>query len=218
MRDSADRTDPAGADDPGQLVVIEPRVVENADHVFGNLFQRLYYGASQVGDYAPLLAEELTDSARQVEAALQLLLDYIAPFPPLLERFAVADLARSLAQRIEGLGSLRVSLVLGNDTGSPQVRVDPSRLGRAFDLMLLRLGGPERSAPARRVTVGVDVGPVNAVVWLRLPDRTVEPRTSIGELRWAVAAKLVEIHGGSLEEAGLREGEVVWKVSLPREP
>jgi hypothetical protein len=218
MPDSEQRIDPEGADDPGQLVVIQARVVENADHVFGNLFQRLYYGASQVGDYSPLLAEELTDSARQVEGALQLLLDYIAPFPPLLERFAVADLARSLAQRVEGLGSLRVSLALGDASGSPQVRVDPSRLGRAFDLMLTRLGGQERGAAAKRATVGIDVGPANAVVWLRLPDRTVEARTSIGELRWAVAAKLVEIHGGSLEEAGLREGEVLWKVSLPREP
>lgn len=212
---------PAGveaADEGGRLVVVEPRVVENADHVFGNLFQRLYHGVSRVEDHAPALAGELADSAREVEGALQLLLDYIAPFPPLLERFAAADLARSLAQRVEAGAGLRVALEVPADAATaPQVRVDPSRLGRAFDLMVARLAPAGPHGGGLRAAVGVALEPATAVVWLRLPAQAVAPRTSIGELRWAVAAKLVEIHGGSLEARDSGTGEALWTVVLPSE-
>ena len=209
---------PEAAEDAGQLVVIQSRVVENADHVFGNLFQRLYYGVAKVGDHDPELAAELGDSARQVESALQLLLDYVAPFAPSLERFVVADLARSLAQRIEAASALRVTLALpGESAAALQVMVDPGRLGRAFDLMASGLGSDAAAGAARRATVGIDAAAATAVVWLRMPSAAIAARTSIGELRWAVAAKLVEIHGGSLEEEAGREGEVLWRVSLPHE-
>lgn len=208
---------PDAGEEAGQLVVIQPRVVENADHVFGNLFQRLYYGLGRVHDFDGELGAELEDSARRVEQALQLMLDYIAPFPPSLERFAAADLARSLAQRIEAATPLRITLEpLADD--ALQVMIDAGRLGRAFDLMASRLLSEPAPASPRRATVGLESRASVASVVLRLPAAALEPRSSIGELRWAVAGKLVEIHGGTLEERSVREGEVVWRVSLPREP
>jgi len=197
----------------GQLVVIQPRVIENADHVFGNLFQRLYYGVSQVGDRDPVLGAELSDSARQVEAALQLLLDYIAPFPPALERFAVTELASSLAQRVESAVACAVVPPDAGDGEPAHVLADPGRLARAFDLMASCLRG-DGGLPSAAIVSEAETAVVT--LCLRLPAAALAVRTSVGDLRWAVAQKLVEIHGGALAQSEEPAGEVTWKVSLPR--
>ena len=192
-------------DDEGQLVVVRPRVVENADHVFGNLFQRLYHGTRRAGDLDAELGAELEDSAARLEEALQLLLDYVAPFPPSLERVMATEIATSLAQR---LGASVTSAAAAADL---RVAVDPGRMARAFDLMATQL-------PEGRGVCGVAVEPgqedVVLVVAVDAGVRTAA--SSIAELRWAVASKLIELHGGALGVAEGADGEGTWRVSLPR--
>lgn len=198
-------------DEVGQLVVVRPRVVENADHVLGNLFQRLYHGVERTRDLDAALANDLAMSLHEVEDCLQLLLDYVAPFAPAVEPVPVDEVLASLSQRVgERIG--RAVEVVAHAEGS--VMVDPGRLGRAFSQMVLRLVPDAPPAAQARLTAAVQGEAVFAT--LHLAEGLLLPRTSMGELRWAVADKLIEIHAGVLEERSTAGGEVQWTVSLPR--
>lgn len=201
----------ASADELGQLVIVRPRVVENADHVLGNLFQRLYHGVERARALDGALADDLAASMHEVEDCLQLLLDYVAPFAPALEAVPVPEILASLRQRVgERLGCDVVS-----DAGPEgTVMVDPGRLGRAFAQMVLRLVPASASSTPARLTATVQGESV--VLTVHLPEVTLAPRTSMNELRWAVADKLIEIHAGALDERAAAGGEVQWNVSLPR--
>lgn len=197
------------AEESGRLVVIRPRVVENAEHVLGNLFQRLYHGVERTRSLDAGVAEDLAASVDEVERCLQLVLDYVAPFPPALESVPVGEVAESLAQRVgERLGR-KIDVACSVDGA---VLVDPGRLGRAFAQMVPRLasGAPGRVS-LQVVATGESMG-----LHLQLAGALLLPRTSMAELQWAVAEKLIEIHAGGLEEQAGPSGEVQWSVSLPR--
>lgn len=203
----------AAAHEPSALVVVRPAVVENADHVFGNLFQRVYAGVSRLQQLDPTEGDSLATSVREVEEALQLVLDYVAPFPPSFERFAVAEVAESLAHRIKDIAGAAVAMVV-EVTSEGAVLADPARLGRAFDLLAQRFA--ER-ARGERAEIAVEIAPDSVQLRLACSRSSASARSSIGDLRWAVAEKLIELQGGTLEFAGGEGGSLQWMVSLPRE-
>lgn len=199
--------------EPGHLVVVRTGVVENADHVFGNLFQRLYAGVGRLQALEPVEGELLASSVRELEEALQLVLDYVAPFPPVFERFSVGEVAESLAQRLKGIAGLPVAMMVEVAAGSG-VLADPSRLGRAFDLLAMRFG---ECAAGQAAEVSFEIGRDAILARLQCPPPAGATRSSIGDLRWAVAEKLIELHGGSLEMMERDGGGLLWTISLPHE-
>lgn len=201
----------AATPDDGVLVVVRPDVVETADHVLGNLFQRLYHGIERVGRIDDRLASDLSVSLREVEDSLQLLLDYIAPFAPVTARMPAADVLESLVRNIAP-GTEATLIALRAPIEGVVVAVDPSRAARTIDLLRLQLNDECPSAARVRANH------VNRqlVVHIAFPPGRLRGRTSVGELRWAVAEKLVEIHGGALRKIEPNaSGEIEWTLCLP---
>lgn len=194
------------------LVVVRPEVVETADHVLGNLFQRLYHGVERVRRIDAALAQEFSATVLGIEENLQLLLDYIAPFPPATSRIPAIEVVESIVRNLapESEGAL---VALGAPLDGVSVSVDPGRASRAFSLLTQQLqqesqiDGCTRVAAARADRL--------LVVTLRFPAGRVIARSSAGELRWAVAEKLLELHGGALNTTEQDSGEIEWRISLP---
>jgi hypothetical protein len=201
------------AQDDGQLVVVRPEVVETAGHVLGNLFQRLYHSIDQVRGGDGGLAKDLTTTSRQLEECLQLLIDYVAPLPPALQKVPARDIVQSLARHFEDALRCSVHLDEGLD---PRIDllVDVARLSRAFDLLVGRAEGGAQ--------VGVSVHALAAAgtlaVTAALQSRGRLAHSSLSDLRWAVAEKLFEIHGGSVREEPGASGEIRWTILLPLQP
>lgn len=203
----------ANVEDDGQLVVVRPQVVETAGHVLGNLFQRIYHSIDQVRAGHVALADDLTATSRQLEECLQLLIDYVAPLPPLLQKVPAGDIVQSLARHLEDTLACAVQVDEGLD---PRIEllVDVARLSRAFDLLAGRADGV---APGNviEVAVGAVAASGTLAVTTSLQSHGRLANSSLSELRWAVVEKLFEIHGGSVREEADASGEIRWNILLP---
>lgn len=206
-----------GADeDDGQLVVVRPQVVETAGHVLGNLFQRLYHSIDQVRSGDGGLGEDLTATSRQLEECLQLLIDYVAPLPPALQKVPARDIVQSLTRHLEDALGCPVQLNERLDARI-ELLVDVARLSRAFDLLAGRAEGlsPDKVVGAAINAVAASGG---LAVTASVQARAKVVRSSLSELRWAVLEKLFEIHGGSVGEEPDASGEIRWNILLPLQP
>ncbi len=201
------------AQDDGQLVVVRPEVVETAGHVLGNLFQRLYHSIDQVRGGDSGLATDLTATSRQLEECLQLLIDYVAPLPPALQKVPARDTVQSLARHFEDALRCSVHLDEGLD---PRIDllVDVARLSRAFDLLVGRAEGVAPVGAAVHALAAA--GTLTVTASLQAHGRLAH--SSLSDLRWAVVEKLFEIHGGSVREEPGASGDIRWTILLPLQP
>lgn len=202
--------------DDGQLVVVLPEVLETAGHVLGNLFQRIYHSIEQVRDSGSALADDLTATSRQLEECLQLLIDYVAPLPPALQKVPAGDIVQSLARHLEDTLTRPVNLSGRLDPGI-EVMVDVARVSRAFDLLA---GRAKRAAPGSTAAAGLAAVEVAGTLSLSvsLQAHSLLAQDSLSELRWAVVEKLFEIHGGSIREEPGESGDIKWNILLPLQP
>jgi hypothetical protein len=202
--------------DDGQLVVVRPEVVETAGHVLGNLFQRLYHSIDQVRGGDSALAQDLAATSGQLEECLQLLIDYVAPLPPALQKVPARDIVQSLARHFEDALHCTVQLDERLDSRI-DLLVDVARLSRAFDLLV---GRAEGVAPGNVVGAVVDAVTASGTLTVRasLQSHGRLARSSLSDLRWAVVEKLFEIHGGSVREEPGASGDIRWTILLPLQP
>lgn len=193
----------------GTLVVVSPEVVETADHVLGNLFQRLYHGIERVRRVDTDVAATLAEATSQVEEALQLVLDYITAGEPRTTRIPAPEWVESVVRNLAPSAvPMLVALVAPLDGAS--VVCDLARISRATELLRVQL---TESLEGVRVTTATRDRMVH--VSLRFPPGGERPHSSLGELRWSVAQRLVEMHGGALARQPGAAGECEWTISLP---
>jgi hypothetical protein len=181
--------------------------------VLGNLFQRLYHSIDQVRDGDDALAGDLTATSRQLEECLQLLIDYVAPLPPAMQKIPARDIVQSLARHFEDTLGCPAQLDERLDARI-ELLVDVARVSRAFDLLA---GRAEGLSPGK--VVGVKINAVatasGLAVTTSLQAQARVARSSLSELRWAVLEKLFEIHGGSVREEPGSSGDIKWSILLP---
>ena len=200
-----------------QMVVVRPQVVETVGHVLGNMFQRLYHLIEVSGVADPANATALEGSTRNLEDFLQLVIDYFSPVSLVLQRLTAADVAQGLARQLsDHLGcAVKVEGKLPTDG---RLLADPGRLVRSFSLLVSRLqddAGRERLVTVRVVA---EVVGTSVRITVLLPAGLVTAQSSESEVRWAVAEKLLEMHGGTLRPRATPSGEVLWEIALPLQP
>jgi hypothetical protein len=201
-------------DNDPRLLVVQPAVMESADHVFGNLFQRLYHAVDRMRGFDAASAEEFGQSTRQLEDCVQLLMDYVSPYEPALQEIEVREVVTSLVQQLTERTGSEVA-VNGDGDSDGRLLVDAGRLSRAFRLLAGQLPGD--LAPPARIGLSVHVDEKDALVEvaLEVADLAETRRSSASELQWAVAERLFDIHGGALREQPASSGELHWKLVLP---
>ncbi len=203
--------------DDGQIVVVRPQVVENIGHVLGNLFQRIYHLIERARETDALTAEQLERNTRRLEDFLQLVIDYVSPLSLSLRRVPGTEIAQSLARQLGDTtgGSVNIEVKLSTEG---QLLVDPGRIARSFGLLASQL--PEGAREGRTIAVCAAARPTGRwfVLTVTIPSDCLGARSSESEMQWAVAEKLLEIHGGSVQQKSTGSGEVLWEIVLPLQP
>jgi hypothetical protein len=200
--------------DDGQIVVIRPQVVENVGHVLGNMFQRIYHLVERTRDGDVVMAADLESNLRRLEDFLQLFMDYVSPLSLTLQSVPLADVAQSLAQQIGDAVGGAVTIETAGPTDA-RLLVDAGRLARAFDLLRLQLCPEARSDEGIQLQTTARPGARLLTLEVTIPSGCLVGRSSASEIQWSVAEKLLEIHGGALQQSSTESGEVLWEIMLP---
>jgi hypothetical protein len=205
-----DRTQTADED---RVVLVRPAVVEHVEHVFGNLFQRIYHLAEQAREGDSAKAELLSGGVRQLEDFLQLVMDYFSPLPLTLEFVPAIEVAQSLAREISDAVGCPVKIDGRDSIG--RLLVDPGRLVRAFALLAARLGRGAGDQVPLEIHTAVRPSNQAIVLSMRVPPHLLSRRSPGTEMQWTVAEKVLESHGGALTQGAAVSGEVSWEIVLP---
>ena len=199
--------------DQDRIVLVRPAVVEHVEHVFGNLFQRIYHLADQTREQDTATAELLSGSIRQLEDFLQLVMDYFSPLPLTLQLVPAIEVAQSLAREISDAVGCPVKIDGRHCSG--RLLVDPGRLVRAFALLTAQLGQAGDDQTSLQIRTAVRPSPPALVLSMSLPSHLLSRRSSATEMQWTVAEKVLESQGGELTQGPIVSGEVSWEIVLP---
>jgi hypothetical protein len=208
----------------------QEKVLADIGHELGNFFHKLYYWAdylksepARAVDSTP--AEMLEGTIRGLEQFLKASLDYFHPVQLSPTRMSVADLVAGLHCQVRNLSD-RAPLAApsAEEWNGACVMIDPGRLSQALAVVVRHL--TKQLEPESRMTMTVERvarrGAVGVEVQLRLADPADAPRllrTSEAVIEWAVAQRVLVLHGGELSEhvSGPSEKSVLFFLPLHSE-
>jgi hypothetical protein len=198
------------ANSDGDLVVVQQNVLATVDHAFGNIFQRLYHLARTMRAASAPALSPLEDSIRELQALLELFVDYVAPIAIEGRAMRAADVAASFRHHLdEAVGAGQLNVTLATEL-SAAVVVDPARLARVFHLLAQSLH-ESLDHGTSSVSVGVGVGGAHFEI---VVGDFAPCNSPTAQLRWALAEKLVNLQAGELLETSAGEHRR-WTLRLP---
>jgi len=220
---------PAVRSEQGAPAFVQEKVLAEIAHELGNFFHKLYYWSDYLKEKPArksadsTAAQMLERTIKNLEDFLKLSLDYFHPTQLSFTRMGVGELIEGLLFQVRAqLNGTPVAVPQGDPSRSEdgEVLVDPGHLSRAFEVAvrhLVKLVGPESSIvvgverSVRRDCPGLEVG-----FHLRQPNEA-SPlfRTAEAGIEWAVAQKVVALHGGELLERNEGPEEKSLVVFLP---
>jgi signal transduction histidine kinase len=218
---------PAPRPHSGSVIYVQEKVLAEISHELGNFFHKLYYWSDYLKERPSrksadaTAAQMLERTIKNLEEFLKVSLDYFHPTQLSFMRMPAADVVTGLLAQIRG--SVNGTPVTVDDTADwngEELLVDPGHLSRAFEVALRSLTKQLGAGSTLRVAVertvrrdcpGLEVG-------FRL-DQANEAsplfRTSEAGVEWALAEKVVALHGGELSEEAPTASEKSLVVFLP---
>ena len=196
-------------------IVVQEKVLAEIAHELGNFFHKLYYWSdflkekqSRSKSADSTAAQMLERTIKNLEDFLKLALDYVHPTQLSFMRMGVSELLEGLLFQVRAhLNGTPVAVGDDEDWRGAQVQVmvDPSHLSHAFEVAvrhLMKQVGPNSRIQIatgrvmRRNAPGLEVE-----FRLHLPSEA-SPlfRTAEAGVEWAVAQKVMALHGGELAE------------------
>jgi hypothetical protein len=198
---------------------VDEAVVHDLSHELGNYFHKLYYWTDCVRSGAddPAAgaspADALDETLHRLQEFLNLALEYFQPATLNLMRLTVGDVARAFEAQIRGENpEAAVATSCGGEIAPAAVLIDTTRLSLALRLVARLLGGSElqatfgRTAPGDVLEIAVLASGASTEAAARRAQRVVE---------WAVAARMLEMHGGDLVADEQRPGSASCVLHLP---
>ena len=211
-RRPARRAEAATTTAVAEVPAAQEKVLAEIAHELGNFFHKLYYWSDYLKERpgrqsADLTAAQMLESTiRNLEGFLKVSLDYFHPMPLSLTRMPAADLVEGLMFQVRSnLNGTALTFSGEGPEREDELLVDPGQLSRAFEVTVRHLTkhvGAESSVHVdvrrgtRSVGAGLEVG-----FQLHKPnDASPLFRTAEAGVEWALAQKVVALHGGELEE------------------
>jgi len=216
------------AHEQGSLVVVQERVLAEITHELGNFFHKLYYwsdyiksdgeGAKKTDSTAGQMLER---TIANLEDFLKCALEYFYPIKLNFTKIAVAELLDGFMMHLTAHLNGNEVRVSRDEIGEPAtILVDPARISQAFRIALHKVHEDLKSGGA--LTVSMGRGSRREFPGLEM-QLAVEPkvppsplfRTAEAGVEWAVAQKLIELHGGEIIEQYDSNGRKVVSIFLP---
>jgi len=222
-RPPALRSEHAGA------VLVQEKVIAEIAHELGNFFHKLYYWSDYLKEKPArksadsTAAQMLERTIKNLEDFLRVSLDYFHPTQLSFTRMGVSEVLEGLLFQVRAqLNGTPITLSDDNvwRREDAELLIDPGHLSRAFEVAVRHLTkhvGPESSVTvaikrsARRDRAGLELD-----FQLRQPNEA-SPlfRTAEAGIEWAVAEKVVALHGGELLERNEGPEEKSLVIFLP---
>lgn len=205
------RTGPLARAD-AEPAAAQEKVLAEIAHELGNFFHKLYYWSDYLKERAgrqstdSTAAQMLESTIRNLEGFLKVSLDYFHPMPLAFMRMPAVDLLEGLLFRMRS-NLNGTPLTLSDEAPGPELElfVDPGQLSRAFEVTVRHLTkhlGADSCVvvQVRRAVRGHGSG-LEVAFELQKPNEA-SPlfRTAEAGVEWALAQKVVALHGGELEE------------------
>lgn len=228
MGDASARSEVGGVGDAAadangseHLVPVADEVLSDLRHSLGNYFHKLYYWAdylkSGADDLGPEVvpAEMLDRTLQNLESFLRVALEYFRQPDLSCVTLNGEELGRAVASVLRSSQADGGQVVARPGVERWQVAVDPSLFSEALGIAAKQI----RFASGDESTVleaSVDAAPAAERLRLELrlagSNGPARARRDLGLIEWAVAGRLLQAHGGSLEainEDGLIAGCVI---------
>ncbi len=177
------------------LVALSPSVLSEAEHALGNLFQRIHHVTRVARDGLGPYADRLNGAVRDLEDLLELVFDYVSPVELDLRPMECTRVLESLAAQIRGHGNVELA---ADACPRGLLLADGRALSRSFQLIGRALA--RDLAQAARIAIGVGATDSRDQARFEVSLAPVRPAgpAADGDLAWAVAGRLIELHGGEL--------------------
>jgi signal transduction histidine kinase len=195
-------------------IVVQEKVLAEIAHELGNFFHKLYYWSDFLKERQgrnpqdSTAAEMLERTIKNLEDFLKLALDYVHPTQLSFMRMGVSELLEGLLFQVRAhLNGTPFSVGDGEDWrgAEVQVMVDPSHLSHAFEVAVRHL--TMQVGPDSKVRIAIERTVRQNTAGLEVEFRLHQPneasplfRTAEAGVEWAVAQKVIALHGGELSE------------------
>jgi len=215
---------PAPADTGAQA---QEKVLAEIVHELGNFFHKLYYWADFLKQRPSrkssdtTAAEMLERTIKNLEDFLRVSLLYFQPTQLSLMRMKAGEVTDGLlAQLRSQLNGTPLTVSGGGEWQGTPVMIDPGHLSRAFEVAMRHL--VMQIGPTSVLGVGIGEGVRGGRPGLEVGFRLTHPseaeplfQTSEAGVEWAVAQKVVALHGGELIEQSNAPSEKSVVLFLP---
>jgi len=209
-------------------VLVEEKVLAEISHELGNFFHKLYYWSDYLKEHAPrktpadsTAAQMLERTIKNLEDFLKLSLDYFHPLQLSFTRMTVGDVVQALLGQVRAqLNGTPATVARNGEWGSEEILIDPSHLSRAFEVTLRQM--TKQVSPGSTACIAVTHSLRGDQAGLELSfhlegasESSPLFRTSEAGVEWAVAQKVLALHGGELREDTTGPGEKSLVIFLP---
>ncbi|MBY0277122.1 hypothetical protein K2Z84_17450 [Candidatus Binatia bacterium] len=206
------------------LLRVDEAVVHDLSHELGNYFHKLYYWTDRIrsgGDDAETEvppADALDEALHRMQGFLSLALNYFDAGAPNRIAMRGGDVVKALEAMLHGENAgAAVEVDVVPDAQNVALTVDTNRLATGFRTIARLLGaGP---GTVLRLEADVAAGGAGDVLRLTLSSSGGSPEAAARRaqrvVEWAVAARMLERHGGSLESNEQRPGAARCVLTLP---
>jgi hypothetical protein len=201
----------------------EERVLAEIAHELGNFFHKLYYWADFLQEKRADHSSEatavqmLTHTVGNLEEFLKGTLEYFRPLKLSPARMPLSDMIAGMVVQLRAqLHGWPVRVTDAGGWEHQTVLIDPARLPAVFLAIGRRL--TERAPAGSGVHVGLATGADGVEAVFRVEGSFGGPgfQTAASCLEWALAERIVALHGGCLRERdAVAEGPQALVLSLP---
>jgi signal transduction histidine kinase len=214
--------------DQGSLVLVQERVLAEIAHEIGNFFHKLYYwsdyiksdteGARKADSTAGHMLERTISN---LEDFLKVALEYFNPIKLSFTKISVGELLDGFMMHLGSHLNGNDVRVWRDEIGEPAtILVDPARISQAFRIALHKVHEDLKAGGALTVALGTGSRREFPGLEMRLEVEPKAPRSALSRtaeagVEWAVAQKLIEMHGGEILEEYDANGRKVIDIFLP---
>jgi signal transduction histidine kinase len=220
---------PAPGSDSAAPTLVQEKVLAEISHELGNFFHKLYYWSDYLQEKGTRRSPDVTATQmlertiKNFEDFIRTALQYFNPIQLSCLNMPVAELIRGLKAQLDehvGGGGTPVAVVDAGDWGDDAVMVDPGRFSYALEIAVRHLTqhvGVDSNVRVaiQRAERGGRSG-VEIRFELHHPNGTsLLFQTAVAGVEWAMAEKLIELHGGKLAEHEDEHGARCSALFLP---
>jgi signal transduction histidine kinase len=223
---------PSGAEarpaEQGSLVVVQERVLAEISHELGNFFHKLYYWSDYIKTDADggkkgdsTAGHMLERTISNLEEFLKVALEYFHPITLNFTKVPVGELLDGFMSHLKAHLNGNEVRVFRDEIDEPAtILVDPTRISQAFRIALDNVHEDLKSGGALTVSLGRGSRRDFPGLEVRLAVEPKAPASSLlrgaeAGVEWAVAQKLIELHGGEIVERLETSGQRVVLIYLP---